>query len=342
MTMARSDANDPKQSRSGEQHPTAEYPEYSRGSAAPVDTATGWPDEADEIGKPLDTGKFGDATRLELVEPRRGGGLRGLFWLVAVVAVIGALLFGVRAVGLWPSISNPFTEETTDRSQPVLLKSIQDLSRFTAASGNFEVVIDVQENRRFIPDIIFNERTLFVAAGSVDAYVDFATLTEDGLKVDQTTKTVEVKLPAPQLEPPRIDNNRSYVFAQQRGVVNRVTDLFGGDPNSLQQIYQLAEQKISDAAKAGGLTDRAQENTRKMLDGMFKALGFTTVTITFTAPEYAGLRRRGSGVGCRAPTRVASFVLSGRAINRATGASSVPATLVGPRNHNLGGAPAGL
>ncbi|HZN76968.1 MAG TPA: DUF4230 domain-containing protein [Micromonosporaceae bacterium] len=259
--MARSDDNK-----------TVEYP-----------SDTGWPSEADDIGKPLDPGRFRDATRMELAEPRRSG-WRGLFWLAGVIALIAVLLLGLRGIGLWPNFGNPFAEQSTDRSQPVLLKSIQDLSRFTAASGNFEVVIDVQQNRRFIPDIIFNERTLFVAAGSVDAYVDFAKLTEDGLKVDQTTKTVELKLPAPQLEPPRIDNDRSYVFAEQRGIVNRVGDLFGGDPNRLQQILQLAEQKIGDAARGSGLTERAQENTRKMLDGMLKALGFTTVTITFAAP----------------------------------------------------------
>lgn len=273
MTMTRPDPREPS--------PTAEYPEYSRGSASPQDT--GWPDEAADIGKPLDTGRFGDAARMELAEPRRGGALRGLFWLVAVIALVGVVLLGTRALGFWPNFGNPFAEQTTDRSQPVLLKSIQDLSRFTAASGNFEVVIDVQENRRFIPDVIFNERTLFVAAGSVDAYVDFGKLSEDGLKVDQTTKTVEVRLPAPQLEEPRIDNQRSYVFAQQRGIVNRVGDLFGGDPNKMQQILVLAEQKIGEAARGSGLPDRAQENTRKMLDGMLKALGFTTVTVTFAA-----------------------------------------------------------
>jgi len=272
--MARPDGHEPKT--------TAEYPEYSRGSARPGDRETGWPAEADDIGKPLDVDRFGDATRMELAEPRRSG-WRGLFWLAAVLGLIAVVLLGLRGIGIWPSFGNPFAERTTDRSQPVLLKSIQDLSRFTAASGNFEVVIDVEQDRRFIPDFIAGQRVLFVAAGSVDAYVDFAKLTEDGLKVDQTTKTVELRLPAPQLEPPRIDNNRSYVFAEERGIVDRLGELFGGDPNRLQPIYQLAEQKIGDAAKASGLPERAQENTRKMLDGMLKALGFTTVTITFAA-----------------------------------------------------------
>lgn len=277
--MTRPDTNEPKRTAK-EPAPTAEYPAYARGSAPPRDRGADWSEDADGSA---DTGRFGDATRMQLAEPRRSG-WRGLVWLAAVIALIAALLFGVRSVGLWPDFSNPFAEKTTDRSQPVLLKSIQDLSRFTAASGNFEVVIDVQNNRDLIPDFIYNERTLFVAAGSVDAYVDFARVTEDGLKVDQEARTVEVRLPAAQLEKPNIDNQRSYVFATQRGLVNRIGDVFGGDPNKQRQLYVAAEQKIGDAAKGSGLVERAQENTSKMLDQMLRALGYTTVKITYAAP----------------------------------------------------------
>lgn len=264
-----------------DEEPTREQPHYRRGEATPpVSPGVGWPDDAGEIGKPLDTGRFDDAARYELDRPRRG---RGLLVLAGVVAAIVALALGLRAVDLWPSFANPFKEKTTDRSQPVLLKSIQDLSRFVAASGNFEVVIDVQNNRRFIPDVIFNERTLFVAAGSVDAYVDFAGLTDSALVIDETNKKVEIKLPAPQLEKPSIDHDRSYVFAQQRGIVNRVGELFGGDPNRQQQLFQLAELKINEAARGSELTERARINTQKMLEGLMRSLGYTA-TITFASP----------------------------------------------------------
>lgn len=269
--------------KSNDLHPTAEMPEYARGSAAPGTGRGGWSDDdADLIGKPLDTGRFDDAARVQLAPPRRGVGC--LFWLAGLVGIIVLLALGLKVTNLWPSFPNPFAEKTTDRSQPVLLKSIQDLSRFVAASGNFEVVIDVQNNRQYIPDIIFNERTLFVAAGSVDAYVDFSKLTEGALVVDEVARKVEVRLPAPQLEKPSIDNNRSYVFAQQRGLANRINDLFGGDPNRQQQLYQLAEAKITEAAKASELARRAQENTEKMLRGMLTQLGYSTVTIRFAEP----------------------------------------------------------
>jgi hypothetical protein len=208
--------------------------------------------------------------------------------LVAAVGLVVVLLIGIGVVRGWsgwlPELRNPFAEQTTDRSQPVMLKSIQDLSRFTAASGNFEVVIDVERDRRFIPDFVLSERTLFVAAGSVDAYVEFGGLAEDALVVDEENNTVDVTLPASQLERPNLDHERSYVFAEQRGVVNRIQDFFDGDTDAQQRVLQLAETRIAEAATGSGLRERAEENTRKMLEGMLGALGFETVTVTFLAP----------------------------------------------------------
>jgi DNA repair protein RadC len=67
-------------------------------------------------------------------------------------------------------------------------------------------------------------------------------------------------------------------------VLNHLGDVFSNDPNKLQQLYQLGEQKITDAAKDSELAQRAEENTRKMLDGMLRSLGYTSITITFAAP----------------------------------------------------------
>jgi predicted ester cyclase len=218
-------------------------------------------------------------------EPERGGRwLRRLLAFIGTIGVIVAVVLGLKAVDLWPNIRNPFATQTTDRSGPVLLKSIQDLSRYVAAEGNFQVLVDLQENKKFIPDIFFNERTLFVGAGTVDAYVDFGTINQGAITISPDGKSIELKLPAPQLEKPSLDVNRSYVFAEQRGVVNRVTDLFGGDPNRQQQLYQLAEQKIAQAAQESELRERARKNTELMLTSLLKSLGYERVTITFAQP----------------------------------------------------------
>ena len=135
-----------------------------------------------------------------------------------------------------------------------------------------------------MPDFLLNQRTLFVAAGSVEAYVDFSSISEGAISESADKKTVGVTLPAPQLAEPRLDVEKSYVFAEERGLLNRLGEVFGGDPNRQQEVYKLAVERISAAARDSGLPERAQENTRKMLEGLLRSLGYEHITITYVAP----------------------------------------------------------
>ena len=93
-------------------------------------------------------------------------------------AIIGilALLLVLSAVHLLPRLRNPFVETTVDRSQPPVLKSITALSRFEAASGQFQVVVDLAKKSSFLPSFIEGTDTLFIGVGSDIAYVDFSHL----------------------------------------------------------------------------------------------------------------------------------------------------------------------
>ncbi|MFI5934945.1 DUF4230 domain-containing protein [Actinoplanes sp. NPDC051494] len=217
--------------------------------------------------------------------PRRVGGFaRVLIFTGVVFALIVASCLGLRAINVLPSFDNPFADKTTDRSQPVLLQSMRDLSRYVAADGTFQVIVDLQENKDNIPDFLINQRTLFVGSGTVEEYVDFSKLATDALTVDEEKKTVTIQLPAPEQGQAALDMQRSYVVAEERGLLNRIGDAFKSDPGKQQQVYQLAQQRINEAAKSSGLDQRAQQNTEKMLQSLFGRLGYTTVTVQFTNP----------------------------------------------------------
>jgi len=201
--------------------------------------------------------------------------------LAAVVAAILAGVLVLSAVHLLPQLRNPFTETTTDRSQPVLLKSITALSRYEAASGSFQVVVDLSKRTAFLPSFIEGSDTLFVGQGIEIAVVDFSQLGTKAIRVSADRKTVTVDLPGAQLEPAVLDVRQSYVYAQQQGLLNRIGNFFSGNPNSQQQVYILAQQKIETAAKQSPLVTEAEKNTRSMLDGMLRSLGFQRVTVTF-------------------------------------------------------------
>jgi hypothetical protein len=218
-------------------------------------------------GPPTDTATF---------ERHRSG--RGRRFLIAALAVVVLLAGGGWLA--WTYL-NPFGLRTVDRSPPVLLQSIQDMSRFQAAAGNFQVIVDLEKDAPFLPDAVKGSRTLFVGVGSVDAYVDFAGLKDDAITVSADRTTVTVRLPRAQLERPNLDNEKSHVYAAERGLLDRFQDMLSDNPNDQQELYVLAARKIAEAAAASDLRDRADKNTKLMLEGMLKSLGFTTVVIKY-------------------------------------------------------------
>jgi hypothetical protein len=212
-----------------------------------------------------------------------GGGLIGrLAVLAGAVAAIAALVVALSAVHLLPSLRNPFAESTSVRNQPVLLKSITALSRYQAASGSFQVVVDLTRKTAYLPSFLEGSETLFIGQGSEIAYVNFAQLKSPAIKVSADRRAVTVRLPHAQLEPAVLNVRQSYVFAQQQGLLNRIGNFFAGNPNSQQQVYILAQQKIEAAARRSALLAQAQRNTAGMLTGMLHSLGFQRVTVTFS------------------------------------------------------------
>jgi hypothetical protein len=208
---------------------------------------------------------------------RRSGARLGL-WLA------GLLALAVIAVLLVIGPLNPFGTDTKDRSQPVLIKSLENLSDYHAATANMQVVVDVEEDAKLLPSFIKGERTLFVAAGTVDAAVDFRGLSRDpdAVQVSDDRRSVRLSLPAPKLLDPALDPDRTRVYDRDRGVLDRVEDALSDRPGDEQPLYQLAEDKLAAAAgEDPRLLLTAERNTRSMLEGLLRGLGFEQIRIDF-------------------------------------------------------------
>src|SRR5215469_13741612 len=183
-----------------------------------MSTPQGGPGSAERITTPL-----------RVPNPVRGGrGSLGrvirMGWLaVAALIAILALLLGLSAVQLLPRFHNPFAETSVDRSQPALLRSITALSRFEAASGSFQVIVDLSG------------------------------LKGKNIVVSPDRTRVTITLPPAQLESAVLNVKQSYVFAQQQGLLNRIGNFFSSNPNSQHQVYVLAVDKIQAAARRSPL-----------------------------------------------------------------------------------------
>ena len=189
-----------------------------------------------------------------------------------------------RVADVFPDFDNPFAEETIDRTGPAVLKSIRDIGEYRAASGDFEVIVDLEQDTT-LPDELLGERTLFVAAGSVDAGVNLGAVDEEAVEVSDDRRSATITLPPARLFEPEVDQSRSYVYERDRGLFNRIGDFFSDGGESQREVTLLAEEKLREAAQRGaGLVPRAEENTREMLTSLLTALGFTEVEIRFEEP----------------------------------------------------------
>ncbi|MEU9286245.1 DUF4230 domain-containing protein [Streptomyces sp. NPDC048275] len=203
--------------------------------------------------------------------------------VISAVALVLVLLFAGLRLAVLPGLRDLFGTETNDRSGPALLKSIQDMSRYNAASGNFQVVVDLEKDAKFLPDAIRGTRTLYVGAGTVDAYVNLGGLAEKDVTVNADRTSATLRLPHAALGKPALDPDRSYAVSKQRGLLDRLGDFFSDNPNDERAVQQLASKHIGAAAKDSELTERAEKNTTSMLDGLLRSLGFKEVTVTYRA-----------------------------------------------------------
>ncbi|MER5888898.1 DUF4230 domain-containing protein [Streptomyces sp. NPDC001941] len=227
----------------------------------------------------------GSATRTERQREERVRPVRQRtpWWVKAVgaAAFVLALLFAGLKLSLVPGLDDFLGSRTNDRTGPTLLQSVQDLSRYDAASGNFQVVVDLEKDAKLLPDAVRGTRTLYVGAGTVDAYVDLGRVKDKDVTVDEGRTTATLRLPHAALGKPALDPDRSYTVSKQRGLLDRLGDFFSDNPGSEQAVQQLAVKHIADAANESRLTARAEQNTTRMLEGLLRSLGFTTVKVTY-------------------------------------------------------------
>ena len=79
----------------------------------------------------------------------RGARTGGLLLVLAAVGLAAIFLLAGNIFGFLD-----FSEKTIDRSQPPLLNSLTDLSEYRAASANFQVVVDLEKDTKYLPDFI--------------------------------------------------------------------------------------------------------------------------------------------------------------------------------------------
>jgi len=219
-----------------------------------------------------------------------------------LVAGILILVFILAALGIawavWSSINNSLHRalnplEQTNQSlstqvsdllhptptiipDPVtIIHDVQALSRLETIRYTIEKVITAEENQGALK-LFIGDKLLFVAHGYVIAGIDMSKIQPGDLWLENGV--LNVRLPAAEVLVVTLDNNKSYVYDRQTGL------LTSGDPNLETSVRQAAEDEIRKAALADGILDQAQANAQTSLRWFFESLGYKQVNFVPLEP----------------------------------------------------------
>ncbi len=116
---------------------------------------------------------------------------------------------------------------------------------------------------------LFGDKILFVGHGTVIAGIDMEKLQPENMRYENGVLTVN--LPPAEVLVATLDNEKSYVYDRQTGVLTKP------DPNLETLVRQRAEEEILKAAIEDGILEQAKVNAEAYLTRFFAALGFPNV-----------------------------------------------------------------
>ena len=145
------------------------------------------------------------------------------------------------------------------------INEIRALARLETIQYSVEKVITGEINGGTF-QALFGDKILFVGHGTVIAGIDMEKLNPENMRLENGVLTV--MLPPAEIFIATLDNEKSYVYDRQTGVLNKP------DPNLETQVRQVAEQEILKAALEDGILEQAQTNAEAYLFKFFAALGF--------------------------------------------------------------------
>ena len=167
---------------------------------------------------------------------------------------------------LQTQVSNLLNPTPTIIPDPVTyINEVRALARLETIQYSIEKVITGELGQGTL-GFLLGDKILFVAHGTVIAGIDMQKLNPEDMRYENGVLTV--RLPPAEVFIATLDNEKSYVYDRQTGVLTRP------DPNLETQVRQTAEQEILKGALEDGILEQAQLNAEAYLLKFFAALGF--------------------------------------------------------------------
>jgi hypothetical protein len=203
--------------------------------------------------------------------------------VIGVVAVGSSVATLAVLVGSMTSL-NPFATHVTQQPSSVVLAQLRDQSKYDAATGRFQTLVDQDTTSSVLPQWASGEHVVLAAEGDVDATVDMSNIGDGAVQLSADGKSATVHLPAPQLTPPRLDPSNTHIIDRDKGIIDRLGDAAVGTTDDDSGLYAQASDKLESAAGQSNLSDTAKTNTEKFVTDLLHQSGVENVTVVFDAP----------------------------------------------------------
>jgi hypothetical protein len=154
-----------------------------------------------------------------------------------------------------------------------IVRDIRSLARLETIEYSIEKVI-VAESGQGPLGFLFGDKLLLVAHGQVIAGIDLSKLDSEDIQIDGETLTIQ--LPEPEIFVATLDNEKSYIYNRDQGILSR------GNINLESDARRIAEVTIRDAAEEDGILKTAQQNAELFLERLLNDLGY--LDVRFVSP----------------------------------------------------------
>jgi hypothetical protein len=211
---------------------------------------------------------------------------KGWFLVIGVLLIIAAVLFTMvwliydsfqRAVTPVQSMTGELATQVSSLLNPTptlianpitIIRDVRSLARLETIQYTVEKVITAEQGQGSL-GVLFGDKLIFVAHGQVIAGVDLSKLGAGDIQIKEGI--LYLRLPKPEIFVSALDNDKSYVYDRQTGLLTK------GDINLESSARRLAEDEIEKAAVDDGILDLARQNAENYLTRLLSDLGYPEV-----------------------------------------------------------------
>jgi hypothetical protein len=184
------------------------------------------------------------------------------------VTLVFFLVIVASAIFLFFYLKNQFAAKT-EVNQDIMISKITAMGKLELVKYSMKDVVEKKEIHTILPD----SRVLFVAVGEVTACIDLTKVKKEDIV--QTTDSVWLTLPKPEICYVKLDHQRSRVYD--------VSGVWFPDKakTMVEDVYKIAEQKMLSTAGEMNLLGKAKENAALIFVPFLQNVTSKKVTLKF-------------------------------------------------------------